>query len=277
MKKILLATDFSKASTQAMNYVIEIARKTGAEISLLNAYLVPAVEFTGNMSTYTAMSQDEKVHAERQLKDIIHLISNIKDKDGNYLSYKSIAEQGDSVSAISRHVERDNYDLVVIGSTGIDDPSRWYYSTAAELINEINAPILIVPASGKPYQIKQIVYAAELVKDDAEAIKRLLQFASAINAWVTVLHIVTSENDEDANIFRSLRREVMQSSSYSNVSWQSVESKNVKKALTDFIKTDSIDLLSLLRYNRNGLDSLFHKSLAKGLIKVSPVPLLIVH
>jgi len=45
MKKILFATDFSPAATQAMNYVIELARKTGAEIYILNAYLVPAVEY----------------------------------------------------------------------------------------------------------------------------------------------------------------------------------------------------------------------------------------
>lgn len=277
MKKILFATDFSKAATQDMNYVIELARKTGAEISILNAYFVPAVEFTGDMPRYTAMSADEKLHAERQLKDIIHLIANVKDDNGNYLTYKSIAELSDPVSAISRHVQNEEFDIVVIGSTGIDDPYRWYHSTAAELIKEISVPVLIVSELAMIYKLKHIVYAAELVKGDAEAIKQLVTFASAMNSWVRIMHIETTKSGEEINTFRALKKEVMQVCDYANVSWSSVQNESVKSAIADLINTDSIDLLSLLKHPRPVVDSLFHKSLTNALIKNSPIPLLVMH
>jgi len=277
MKKILFATDFSPAATQAMNYVIELARKTGAEIYILNAYLVPAVEFTVDMPIYSEMRREEKLNSERHLKDIIHLISNIKDDKGNFLKYKTVSELGDPVSAIARHVEHEQPDIVIIGNTGIDDPYRWYASAAAEIIKEITTPILIAPSTARPYSLKHILYAAELVKDDAEAITKLVDFAKIVGAWITVLHIVDSKNEESAHLFKTLQKEITSTTDYNKMSWRSAKNDNLQEAISELVANDNIDLISLLRHPRPALDSLFHKSLTKALIKASPTPLLVIH
>jgi nucleotide-binding universal stress UspA family protein len=277
MKKILLATDFSKAAIQAQNYAIEIARNTGAEITVLNTFFVPAIEFTQKMPIYTTLYKEEKLKVNQALKEVIHLISNIKDNNGNPLRVKTIAEMSDPVFSIDTLIKEEHFELALIGNSGIDDPYRWYHSTASELIKETTIPILVVPSS-KPYiSFKHILYATELRNEDHSAILELINFAQIFNSRISVLHISTSHHEEESKKFNSLKNRVSKADNYAKMEWNFVKKDDVEYAIRDFIKEDHVDLLTLLKHPRNIVENLFHNSVTKAFITYSPVPLLFIN
>lgn len=119
MKNILVAIDGSKASTNALQLAIELSEKFGAGLHLLHVVREMQVPLNpGLMETY------EKV--ERQRHDLLKSVGEqLLNQSKRVAESKGITAlqadigSGDPASAIVKYADKNQMDLIVIGSRGL--------------------------------------------------------------------------------------------------------------------------------------------------------------
>ncbi|HUC54182.1 MAG TPA: universal stress protein [Candidatus Cybelea sp.] len=162
-RNVLLATDFSPASDQALEYVASLARRYGSAV-----YLTHIITLDGYpmISPELAASSAQKMHAEaaegfRKLLKSGRLMA---------LPYKVIIQEGNLWPALEESIKKYDIDLVVVGTHGIGAIRKVLIGSGAEeIFRKAKVPVLIVgPAAGNepPYELefKNILFATDFGK-----------------------------------------------------------------------------------------------------------------
>ncbi len=176
MQKILVPTDFSNNALKAITYASEIAQKSGAVI-----YLLHVIEPTINMASMQADSSREEVVKERSellvvshkaLTDIFPDVKVIKHLSG-----------GTPVASILNYAEKEEMDLIVMGTTGASGLKEFFMgSIAAGVIGKTKIPVLTVPVSYEMEEPDAILFAtnqfekSKNILDKIVAISKLFFF-----------------------------------------------------------------------------------------------------
>jgi len=149
VKKILVPSDFSDYSKDAVEEAVEIAEKNKgkSEIICQNVYSVPSgYHFTGK--SYKEFSDIMLKHAEINYKKFIrkidtkgHKIKPIYTKD----------EDDDPVIDIISKAEETNADIIIIGAKGRTAATALFIGSLAERLIQINdkVPLLVTRPKGK--------------------------------------------------------------------------------------------------------------------------------
>ena len=149
-KSILIATDFSNTSIEAMQFGLLLAEKTNADVEIL---------YVHKLETPTSLKELEK--QEKQLRSfyaekINSFIETVKDKFnlGRGINITPVVTFGSALDNIILHSE--GKDLVIVGSHGKRSEGiteRFLGSIPTNLINNLPAPLIIFPRN-KPYNIE---------------------------------------------------------------------------------------------------------------------------
>jgi len=149
--KILIAYDGSEHSKHALDQGVNLAKLTDSEITVLS--VVPRVvrpflsgEATGRApisaaQEMTEIRQDMKEYYSESLENVIDEIS---EKHPELEADKELLE-GRPSSTIVEKAEKDEYDLIVIGSRGLGGITGWILgSTSSRVVDSCKIPVLVV-------------------------------------------------------------------------------------------------------------------------------------
>ncbi len=147
IRRILVPTDFSKHSKEALLYAKELARLFGAQIDLLHVVNMPSqVTFydTGLFSVYKFQPEVDK-YALDQLKDFYG-----ESQDGPPADNVRYAVTYDlEADGIVEYAKENPIDLIVMGTHGRSGVSFLLGNVTAKTIRRISCPAFIVRSFGK--------------------------------------------------------------------------------------------------------------------------------
>src|SRR5687768_8790645 len=106
MKKILVPTDFSSCADKALNYALEIAKKSEAEIMLLHASEL----LTSNFIDRRSMIEE---HNQSILEDVNGKLQAIKQRINEAIPVHLIVSEGNVIDSIQDVAANSNIDLIV--------------------------------------------------------------------------------------------------------------------------------------------------------------------
>lgn len=144
---ILLTTDFSEASEEAVQKAGELARSTDVRLTVLHVRGHPpaapeAVVPPDKMVTAADLDGEARRHLN-------HLASTLL-SDVEEISLVTV----ESVSpplAICEYADSNDVDLIVIGTHGRTGVARFFIGSVAEkVVRHANSPILVVPHAERP-------------------------------------------------------------------------------------------------------------------------------
>ena len=138
-QRILVATDFSPASTPAFEESVKIARREGAELLIAHAYQEPGlVELSRAPSdVYAQWDQQLREGAERKLQPLVEHARN----EG--VEARGLILTGFADEAIVQAARREGADLIVIGTHGRRGAARLFLgSVAARVISMAPCPVM---------------------------------------------------------------------------------------------------------------------------------------
>jgi len=144
---ILLTTDFSAASEEAVAKAGEMARATGARLTVLHVHrrapaapeaVVPADKYV------TSADLDAEVH--QNLEDLRRtLLQGVESV--SLMSLESVS----TPLAICDYAEKHGVDLIVIGTHGRTGVPRLLIGSVAErVVRHASCPVLVVPHGKQP-------------------------------------------------------------------------------------------------------------------------------
>ncbi len=142
-KSILCPVDFSPHSESALLYARELARLTGAHLTIVtvvDALLDAAAGAAGTRDSLTAQTQQE-LHA---------MLERIEPPRGTSAERPGIAVVvGDPAATILEQADDCEADLIVMGTQGLSGATRLVFgSTTEQVLREARVPILAVPLLG---------------------------------------------------------------------------------------------------------------------------------
>jgi nucleotide-binding universal stress UspA family protein len=138
MNRILAATDGSETATEALDFAIELARKTGAELDVLAVRPPPILSKGGPAPPIFEV--EEPGGAER-------IAARGSEKAGAAgVVAHAHAGHGDPVDIIAAAAERLNDDLIVVGSRGLGAIAGALLGSVSHgLIKRSHVPVTVVP------------------------------------------------------------------------------------------------------------------------------------
>jgi nucleotide-binding universal stress UspA family protein len=143
IKKILVAIDGSEASKHAMDFAVDLAEQTSAEIQLLTVVppvLLPSLGFYKVKSKAIRECADE---LETIFWEILAKSLDKVQKRRPKLKVSTKLEMGEPHKKIIQTAKLGNFDLIVMGSRGLGSRFTALGSVSSRVIDEASCPVAI--------------------------------------------------------------------------------------------------------------------------------------
>jgi nucleotide-binding universal stress UspA family protein len=272
VKTIIVPTDFSRSSVNAVYYAAYMAEKVNATLILLNAVQVPmfASEIPVPEPVFEEMVSTAK-HDLEDLKDKLMIQTNGK------LNISTEANLGAVADLINEISDRNSPFAIVMGLHAGKSMERLFMGSKTFNTLKHNAyPILIIPENAKFRAINKIGLACDL-----EAVIETIPFGilrdwlSVFNASLEIIHV--SENDKDPKL-----ADVSESISLQNhlskfhPKFKFLSGRNLAERLSEYTKEQNLDLLVVIP-KKHGFLGMFDKKYSQEIIVREQIPILAIH
>jgi nucleotide-binding universal stress UspA family protein len=140
---ILVCSDGSEPALKAAQTAAEIAQKFNARVTLLNVYIPPA-------DILYAAAPSRKVHYQLDVKARDRAHTEVERRTGKVFEsagvrYACRRGTGQAVEHIVRAAEKENADLIVLGSRGMGIFQRFMLGSVSDgVLHHAPCPVLIV-------------------------------------------------------------------------------------------------------------------------------------
>ncbi|MEP7107588.1 MAG: universal stress protein [Ferruginibacter sp.] len=271
MKTILVATDFSPASLNAVNYAADMAVAINADLLLLHVYQV-AVSYSE-----IAIPVNETAMMENVEKIITALKEKLIQEKGNKLIVKTDVRMGVFYQELKDVCEEVNPYAVVMGSQGTTRAERLLFgSHTVYAMQHLVWPLITVPPGAAFASLKIIGLACDFNKvTDTTPVNEIKMLANDFNAALHVLHTGRKEVN-DPLIVQGPGLLAQMLAPLTPV-YHFIINESIDEGIMDFAERNHIDLLIVLPKRHGLLEKLIHKSHTKQFVLHSHVPVMAFH
>lgn len=186
IKNILIATDFSVESQNALQHALSLALHYQSKIHLVHVIQPVAHDFLSRARTKIAKEQPRGAAEEnigRQADELAFVPHQIHMVEG---------QTAEMIDIVAKEIAAD---LVVIGTKGAEGISKLFQgSTAEEVFRRVSCPVLIISQHVQQpdpvVELKQILCPTDLVSDERCAVGYAVSIAEKHDAKLTMVHVL---------------------------------------------------------------------------------------
>ena len=277
MKTILVPTDFSPNADKALNFAVQIAKKSKAKIVLAHACDLLELTFKDNLWLKKEYNRTVIKEANEKLSAYCASI-----KETEKVSIRKKIYYGLITDTILHAVVANKADLIImgtLGSAGIKE--KIVGSKTAGVMRKATVPVLAIPLLSEWKPPGQILLAIDRFSEgQTERVRPLFDLATLFNAVVSVVKF-SDTADRVAYKYMTIQRA---GNSYvkkinlllpgAPAIFVHLEGRRFDKSIEKYIEKNKIDMLVMISHKRNFIKSLFHRSMTKKMAYHSSIPLL---
>jgi nucleotide-binding universal stress UspA family protein len=188
-KNILLATDFSEVSRQALTYAAAIARANNAQLFVV--HVLPPEPWIPVPLDPTPLSLDP---GRRQAKTFLRELAADTTLTG--LRHTEIVTRGLLWNALAELIEQEGIDLLVLGTHGRTGIKKLVLgSVAEELFRRAPCPVLTIGPGAKAgedkIEIRRVLFATDFGPASLNALPYAVDIANVSDGELILLHVVS--------------------------------------------------------------------------------------
>lgn len=279
MKNILLPTDFSEHSWNAIKYAINFF-----ENETCNFYLLHVNRFDNvmiNDSPYIAAEETiEEVYtkpAKLQLRKILKRITEQFSPNKKHKFY-TLSDYNFFIESIRKHVNEKDINFIVMGTKGASGLKKIIVgSNTADVITKVKCPTLAVPESAQFVKIEEIAFPTDFsLNYNIQILQPLTDIVETCNAALRILHI--SNKKTDLNNEQSKNSELLEDYfNHSNHSFHYLTNKKVEDAIQCFVESRDINMICMVAKNLNYFQQILFHSKVKEISYYTEIPFLVLH
>ena len=263
MKKILVPTDFSPNAEKALDYAIQLARRSGGEINIVHG-----------VETQKLPESTKDAETKMQL-----LKKSIAEAEAITVHSKIYADS--SVNCITTAIHEYKPDLVVMGTLGSSGVKELIYgSRTGVIIGRSPVPVLAVPLLSEWTEPKKILVAVNDFTIKEKMTTPVFQLANLYNAAVQVA-IFTDTDDDYVEDFDEHKKKISVFGNKLKEQFPNTEifavhlaGKHFRETLQNWLNENKVDMLVMLTHRRNLIGSIFNSSMTKKMSYHTNIPML---
>jgi nucleotide-binding universal stress UspA family protein len=271
MKKILVPTDFSSHSENALKVAVQIAKRNiDSEI-----VVVHMLEMPGNGDDALSTSHDIpeliffKNAAVNKMNDLL---------DADYLNGINISSSiqfHKTLKGIVDSSNKFNVDLIVMGSHGASGFHEMFIGSNAEkVVRNSNIPVLIIKKEQEGFHADHFVFASEFHEESKAPFYKVLDFAKSFNSKLHLLHINTPNNFASTRTINKRIKDFLTDFDCNNYEIHQYNDNNVEKGVLHFAKDLNADLIGICTHGRKGLSHFLNGSISEDLVNHAKRPII---
>lgn len=276
MERILIPTDFSELAQNAVDYGVELARRSNARITVMHTIQRPQGPPQGPIRDRSEIpKEDEQSLALWQ--ELESLSKWIREGHSEIEKVSERMPNGLPGDEILKAAAEEGSDLIVMGTKGEKGFSDTMMgTTAANVIQKTPCNVLMVPEDARFKEYRRVAYATAFHPKDTEILKGVLEFLDRSDCELRAVHVLDEaqnmDPDEEKAFLRKLER-----AGLDRVKLEEAKGSRLESALDAYIQENQIDLLVMLNESRNFIQRLFQSSKSKKMAFQTRIPLLVMH
>lgn len=269
MKKIIVLTDFSDQSGNALQAAADLAKKHGAELLVVHMLELNQALITSPEGAYVEQTVFLVKLAEKNLKEFL---------DQPYL-------EGIVVTPIIKHYKvfseldfiaaEHNADIIIMGSNGTSGLEEFFVGSNAErVVRNASLPVVVIKGEVTDFNIQRFVFACDFQDENLPAFQKAKEFATLFGATMELVYINTPNDDFLSN--RDAYQRINKFLNKANAG-QQVEIYNdysVEQGILNYGKSILADAIAIPTHGRKGLSHLFNGSIGEDVVNHASIPVI---
>lgn len=279
MKNILLPTDFSENSWNAIRYAIKLHEQDTCNFHIMHVSRI--FTLANNDSPYLPTQEDIEENylkpSKRQLRQLLKRISELS-VNHNIHKFYTISEYNFFIEAIRKHVIEKKIDLIVMGTKGASGLKKIIVgSNTGDVITKVKCTTLAVPESATYQKIKEIAFPTDLALNfDISILNPLKTILETTRANIRIIHKI--KQHEKLNIDQTKNKELLEDyfSDFEN-SFHFLTNPKIESAIQCFIESRDVNLICMVAKNLSYFQQILFHNKVEEMSYHTSIPFLILH
>lgn len=271
IRTLLIPTDFSEKAQNAVEMGAAIADRHDAKMILLhqmNHYHI--IDPTGKQAIGTETLKDNIEKAQLGLELLQKYIRNKYPK----IQVEICLKNEDLVNGINEVIQKEDVDLVVMGTEGIQKLKQFVLgSTSYNILSNICCSVLMVPENFRTYRFSSILFPVRVLNHLTDKFELAVTIAKKNQSKINLLGIGDENNlRELTDAYLQLKKKLyIKKADYSSEFLFTGDKAN---QISKFAKQEHTDLILLNYEDEESWKSFFSENFIKKIINKTEIPLL---
>lgn len=259
MKTILLPTDFSNNSVNAINYAVQLFKDEPCNFILLNIQKASSF-ISDDFMTMSSSTTIYQTLIDTAKHSITNLIKNIKTDNNNPKhEFVSLVDYDNFIDGVNQACSKHKVDLIVMGTHGASGAERVLFgSNTVRVIQRCATPVLAIPEGCKFEGLDKIAFPSDYLDSyTAEEFETLMDFVQTHKSKVEILHMIAEDHltEEQKN-----NKQILDTV-FSNISHDFIdlERSNLYDVVKEYTDANNIKLISMMSRKYGFFDRLFNQ------------------
>lgn len=273
ISNILVPTDFSPCSKNALKIAVSLAKSMGAKLHLINAIHVPTPHLDlGGQALVEPILENYEADIEKKFLELTMEIPGLSEVKHDHKSYVSF-----TIDAIYTAIETRKIDMIIMGTKGSHDKlEKMLGGVSSEVIRISEIPVLVVPEDVTSFNPKRIAFAADFQKIDSMGkLDFLKSFALMFDAEIVVVNVTEDDKFPFSRLVESFRVDKFFGTLRHR--FETVKNSSVKDGLFKFAASNSVDMIAMMPRKHTLFEKIFKSSTTKQVAMDVKIPLLTFH
>ncbi|TJY35783.1 universal stress protein [Pontimicrobium aquaticum] len=260
MKKVLLPTDFSENSWNAIQYALQLFKDQECHFVLLNTYtpIIYQVEYWQPSSAQLGIVDALKKTSKNRLDELHEkIILGFKDPKHTFSQISSI---NNLTSEIDNLYSNSIMDIIVMGTKGASGVAGVLFgSNTIHVIKNAKCPVLAIPSGFDFENPHEILFPTDYeIEYKNTQLNPIIEIAKKHISRINILHVfagngLTKTQEKNKSILETSMKGIAHL-------FHDVKNQNVPEAITNFQLKSRVNLLIMINNKRSFFENLFFKS-----------------
>lgn len=269
MKNILVPTDFSESSLDALKVAGELARKSASRIHIVHVYERPL----------SGIALDLPLEG-LDLSEIKHLLSREMERltEQQYLEGVQCIQHfipDKQLWQVLQSSELKNADLIVMGSHGASGMRELFLgSTTQKIVQLSEVPVLVTKSYVSVNKIRDVVFASNFRFEATTGFDEIKALTDLLDANIHLLKVITPREFEDTEHSTALMERFADSMNLQNYTVNTYNDQSVENGIYEFSESINADLIAIETHGTTGLAHFVLGSIAEQVVSNAEIPVL---
>ena len=279
MKNILIPTDFSENSWNAIKYALHFFSKSSCNFYLLHVNTSSSllIEERFHAQNYSIASDILTKPSKKLMEETIKRIHDNFPKNPNH-KFFTILDSNYIIDSIREQVVQKRINLIVMGTKGTTDLKKLAIgSNAGNVITKVKCTTMVVPENAKFKELEVIAFPTDFsIFYRPDTLQPILDIIEANNSTISVLHV--NKYGMKLNEDQQRNKEYLDDY-FSNFkhNYYFLTNKHIENAVQQFVDNKGINLITMMAKNLNYFQQILFHPTGKEISYYKEVPFLVLH
>lgn len=277
MKHILIPTDFSANSWNALEYAMRFFKKEACTFYILHIGDLKEAGVSGNSFAFPV----EKINLSirEKLTSLFKKIEGLSINKNHH--FVTLQEYGNFIDVVRKTVDFKKIDLIVMGTKGASGiKAAIVGSNTGDVITKVLCNVLVIPENAPVTTPDKMVFATDYnLFYTYPILKSLTELLQISKADLHILNVSQGKtilmNSQEKN--RAYLQDYLEETFPDVHNFHRIAERDIKSAILNFVADNQIDMLTMVAKNLNFFQQLLFDTSIEKLSFHTSVPLLVLH